>query len=64
MWTIYLRANAKAVADLFDMPEPASLKSRYNIAPSQMVLALRATADGKSKEWAQLEWGLVPVVGR
>jgi putative SOS response-associated peptidase YedK len=55
-----LRANAKAVADLFDMPEPPALKPRYNIAPSQMVLTLRATAEGKSKEWAKLKWGLVP----
>ncbi len=55
-----LRANAKAVADLFNMPEPPAQTPRYNIAPSQTVLALRATGDGKSKEWATLKWGLVP----
>ena len=55
-----LRADAKKVADLFDMPEPPPLTPRYNIAPSQLVLALRATGDGKSREWAQLKWGLVP----
>ncbi len=55
-----LRANAKAVADLFGMPEPPPLKPQYNIAPSQMVLALRSASDGKSKEWAILKWGLVP----
>ena len=52
-----LRANATAVADLFNMPEPPPQQPRYNIAPSQMVLALRATGDGKSKEWAMLKWG-------
>lgn len=55
-----LRANAKAVADLFDMPGPPPLKPRFNICPSQTILTLRATSDGKSKEWAQMKWGLVP----
>lgn len=42
------------------MPEAPPLTPRYNIAPSQIVLALRATADGKAKDWAKLKWGLVP----
>jgi putative SOS response-associated peptidase YedK len=55
-----LRANAKAVADMFNMPEPPPRTPRYNIALSQVVLALRAASDGKSKEWAKPKWGLVP----
>lgn len=55
-----LRANIKVVADLFNMPEPPAQEPRYNNAPSQMVLALRGAGGGKSKEWALLNWGLVP----
>ena len=55
-----LRASAKTIAKAFSVSEPPPLTPRYNIAPSQMILALRATADGASKEWAFLKWGLVP----
>jgi len=44
---------------LFDWgPEP-----RYNIAPTQQVAAVRATADAGQREVVPLKWGLT-VLGR
>jgi putative SOS response-associated peptidase YedK len=41
---------------LFDFdPEP-----RYNIAPTQQVAAVRATADAGQRELVPLKWGLIP----
>jgi len=36
------------------------LSPRYNIAPSQPVTAVRATATGSGREFALLRWGLIP----
>ena len=36
------------------------LSPRYNIAPSQPVTAVRATATGSGREFAFLRWGLIP----
>jgi putative SOS response-associated peptidase YedK len=55
-----LRAPAAAVRDffpLFDVPE--DLEARYNVAPTQAVLTVRAGEGGK-QEWVRLRWGLVP----
>lgn len=42
---------------LFDLTPPMSLESRYNIAPTQPILAIRSGANGN--EVAPLRWGLV-----
>lgn len=38
----------------------SSLAPRYNIAPSQPVTAVRASATGSGREFASLRWGLIP----
>jgi putative SOS response-associated peptidase YedK len=53
-----LKAPAREVADLFAMAEAPDLTPRYNVAPTQQVLAVRAGATGR--EFARLRWGLVP----
>ena len=42
------------------LPEPPPFE-RYNIAPSQEILAIRTDLETGRPEWALLRWGLVPV---
>lgn len=62
-----LNVTAEDLSRIFEVPEPDGWEPRFNIAPTQDVLALRAnvksgTAAGKTltKDWARLRWGLVP----
>jgi putative SOS response-associated peptidase YedK len=60
-----LRASPKEVADLFSADVQLALLPRFNICPTQNVLAIRAgTADSASsmtrREAVELRWGLVP----
>jgi putative SOS response-associated peptidase YedK len=60
-----LRASAKDIADLFQLEIQLDLLPRFNIAPTQDVLAIRASgfSDGpntNSREAVKLRWGLVP----
>ena len=41
------------------LPEPPPFE-RYNIAPSQDILAIRTDPETDCSEWAMLRWGLVP----
>ena len=41
------------------VPEPSPFE-RYNIAPSQDILAIRTAPETGRPEWALLRWGLVP----
>ena len=41
------------------LPEPPPFE-RYNIAPSQEILAIRTDLETGRPEWALLRWGLVP----
>jgi putative SOS response-associated peptidase YedK len=52
------RADAKALARAFGVAEVPVVEARYNIAPTQDVLAVRAGADGCEATF--LKWGLVP----
>ncbi len=56
-----LIANAQQIAEEFQVPAETvgPLAPRYNIAPSQPVLAVRERADG-SREVTHFAWGLVP----
>jgi putative SOS response-associated peptidase YedK len=54
-----LTAPAKVIGELFPLFDLAEERPRYNIAPTQGVLAVRAGEDGKP-ELARLRWGLVP----
>jgi len=47
------------VGDLFDAP-PVELPPRYNIAPTQSVLACRLDAATGIRSLLSLRWGLVP----
>ncbi len=53
-----LSANAQTLVDFFRLPGAPDIVPRYNIAPSQDLVAVTAGAEGR--EWAQLRWGLVP----
>ncbi len=56
-----LLVSGEEVARLFDVDSvPDPLPARYNIAPTQPVLALRLSADGQQREFALFQWGLVP----
>ena len=44
----------------FNLPAIPSLEPRYNIAPTQLVAAVRETRDGAGRELAMLRWGLIP----
>jgi putative SOS response-associated peptidase YedK len=52
-----VRETLKQVFPLFDL---ADLAPRYNIAPTQLVLAVRLTPGEDAQELAELRWGLVP----
>ncbi len=50
---------SEATAALFGVTGAADLKPRYNIAPTQMIAAVRVSAQ-ETRELAMLRWGLVP----
>jgi len=54
-----LTVSADEVASTFQVPLPIPITPRYNIAPSQPVLAVREPVRGR-REAAPLQWGLVP----
>jgi putative SOS response-associated peptidase YedK len=53
-----LRAPADRVKREFRLEEVSSVEARYNIAPTQSVLAVRQTDD--EREAVMLKWGLIP----
>jgi putative SOS response-associated peptidase YedK len=48
----------KKLAQVFGVSEVPETEARYNIAPTQSVLGVRLTPDGR--EMGYLKWGLVP----
>lgn len=54
-----LVANADDLAAVFGVSAQASIPARYNIAPTQPILAVRHSETGR-KQLTALEWGLVP----
>lgn len=57
-FTLY--ESASDLVETFGVAPPASLGPRYNIAPGQKVLAVRAAREAKGREAVMLAWGLVP----
>jgi putative SOS response-associated peptidase YedK len=55
-----LTSRADVVAHAFGVPVPATLPERFNIAPSQQVLAIRERPGGHQRELVALKWGLIP----
>jgi len=54
-------ATPEIIAEQFEVKEPLPLfQPRYNIAPSQPVLAIRIDLDTTSRRLVQLRWGLIP----
>src|SRR5262245_10994329 len=54
-----LTSTPEALAERFGLESPPSAAPRFNIAPGQQVLAVRARGDGTRRAEA-LRWGLVP----
>jgi putative SOS response-associated peptidase YedK len=52
------RADAKRIAKEFKVVEVPAVEARYNIAPTQEVLAVREREDGREATF--FKWGLVP----
>ena len=52
------RASAERIAEAFGVREVPPLAARYNIAPTQSVLTVHGSPDGR--EARMLQWGLVP----
>jgi putative SOS response-associated peptidase YedK len=55
-----LTAKAEALSHLFPLFEIPVTEPRYNIAPTQMVAAVRQLSESEKPEFAWLRWGLVP----
>ena len=55
-----LRASPQNLQTLFDLDEALTTGPRYNIAPTQPVLAVRASPHGAIREATFLNWGLIP----
>ena len=53
------RKDLEALMEQLGVKDPREFVSRYNIAPSTMIPAIRPTEDGR-REAAGLQWGLVP----
>jgi putative SOS response-associated peptidase YedK len=54
-----LFSPAETIAEQFDLAAPPPLAARYNIAPTQPVLAIRAGGNGQPQA-AFFQWGLIP----
>jgi putative SOS response-associated peptidase YedK len=54
-----LTSTPESLAERFDLEEPPECAPRYNVAPGQDVLAVRAGAAG-ARRADLLRWGLVP----
>lgn len=54
------RKDLEALLERLGVKDPGEYISRYNIAPSTMIPAVRATTEGAQREAVALQWGLVP----
>lgn len=57
-----LSASRHEVVERFHVDEVVAeeVRPRYNVAPSQLVLAVATSADGSRRRLGELRWGLVP----
>lgn len=53
-----LRQPADRIVKEFQLTEAPRIEARYNIAPTQNILAIRHSPDGN--EAVTLRWGLIP----
>ena len=52
-----LRTSASDLAEVFRVLDAPDFSPRFNIAPTQMVLAVRQNG---AREFVRLRWGLIP----
>lgn len=55
-----LRSRAEIIAETFGIHVPPTLPERFNIAPTQLVLAVREKPASHQRELVALDWGLIP----
>ena len=55
-----LKSRAEVIAEKFGVQAPPTLPERFNIAPSQLVLAVRERPGTHERELVALQWGLIP----
>src|SRR5262245_17379653 len=55
-----LTASREALTSLFPLFDVPEVEPRYNVAPTQAILAVRRPADRDRPELVALRWGLVP----
>ncbi|MCO6452217.1 MAG: SOS response-associated peptidase [Caldilineales bacterium] len=55
-----LTSSAEELATLFDLDAAPELPPRYNIAPTQLVAAVRFNSDSGQREMTLFRWGLIP----
>ncbi len=56
-----LSFDKRALKEQFGLREAPESEPRYNIAPSQQVLAIRAAQDSAEPEAMNARWGLIPI---
>lgn len=55
-----LTAPGDAIVEAFDLQTDLELRPRYNIAPTQVVAAVRVGKPGTGRALVELKWGLIP----
>jgi putative SOS response-associated peptidase YedK len=55
-----LSQSAEAIAKSFEIQDVASLKPQYNIAPTQLVLAVLQNQESHKRLLQRFRWGLIP----
>jgi putative SOS response-associated peptidase YedK len=55
-----LASGPEIIAGVFGVQAPPTLPERFNISPSQLVLAVREKSGSHQRELVALKWGLVP----
>ena len=53
-------ASPEVIAQQFALDDPPLFTPRYNIAPSQPIVAIRIDPDTTTRKLVQLRWGLIP----
>lgn len=54
-------ASPSVIAQKFALDDPPLFTSRYNIAPSQPIAAIRIEPDTTTRKLVMLRWGLIPL---
>lgn len=55
-----LKSRAEIIAETLGVQVPPTLPERFNVAPSQLVLAVREMPESRQRELVALQWGLIP----